>query len=268
MKKYILFIFLLITGIFLISCEKKAKNPEFIDYAVVEAYLHNGSFLKVSIGRQIMYSSDAFYSADNLDSLVLTLVAGDSTYILKPVGDGVYIDSTHFIEEGVTYTLSFSFNDQLVTASTTIPSKPTNYTQSATTISVPDMSSGGIPSGMPEPVELSWDNSDQSYYMVVIENIEDNPTGIHEEGDDGPPPQVFRNAPMQNSSYMLSPMSFWYYGTHRLILFHMNPEYAALYDENGNTSQNICTPSQTIQNGLGIFTGINSDTLWIEVTSK
>jgi len=49
------------------------------------------------------------------------------------------------------------------------------------------------------------------------------------------------------------------------VLYHLNPEYAALYKFSGNTSLNIREPTTNIENALGIFTGINADTLKIYV---
>jgi len=52
---------------------------------------------------------------------------------------------------------------------------------------------------------------------------------------------------------------------HRIILFHVLPDYASLYDEKISSSQNLTNPSTSITNGYGIFTGLNSDTLYIRV---
>jgi hypothetical protein len=61
-------------------------------------------------------------------------------------------------------------------------------------------------------------------------------------------------------------MAFEYLGTHRIILYRILPDYSALYDVNSNSSQNLTSPDSDIENGLGIFTGINADTLWVEVS--
>ena len=50
-----------------------------------------------------------------------------------------------------------------------------------------------------------------------------------------------------------------------IILYHINPDLAALYEENDNTSQNISNPPSEINNAFGIFSGINADTLYIDV---
>jgi len=100
----------------------------------------------------------------------------------------------------------------------------------------------------------------------VVECLETNPTPIFDTAHFRPP-RMFRNSPMQGTSSQISPMSFSYYGTHRVILFRLNAEYSAIYQENGSNSLNLTAPNSNIENGLGIFTGINSDTLMIEVTN-
>ncbi|MEN8230029.1 MAG: hypothetical protein ABFS38_17850, partial [Bacteroidota bacterium] len=105
----------------------------------------------------------------------------------------------------------------------------------------------------------------QSYHIVLVENIETDPVPIRSFGDSEAPAPFFRNEPTQGDSYEINPRSFIYFGTHRLVLFQVNPEYAVLYDERDNSSQNLTDPSTTITNGYGIFTGMSSDTLWIEV---
>ena len=118
---------------------------------------------------------------------------------------------------------------------------------------------------MPDPVKLTWTNGDNSYYMVVIENMETAPIAINDYGDKLPPGRFFRNAPTQTNQYEIQSMQFQYYGRHRLILYHLNADYAALYNDTGNSSQNLTNPTTNIENGLGIFTGINADTLLLNV---
>jgi hypothetical protein len=66
----------------------------------------------------------------------------------------------------------------------------------------------------------------------------------------------------------LRPQEFQYFGKHRLILYHVLPDYASLYSENSTSSQNLTNPSTSIMNGYGIFTGLNSDTLYFTVNEN
>jgi len=67
---------------------------------------------------------------------------------------------------------------------------------------------------------------------------------------------------------MINAMEFEYFGTHRIIIYHVLPDYADLYEQNSTSSQNLENPSTSISNGYGIFTGLNSDTLYLEVTEE
>ncbi len=100
--------------------------------------------------------------------------------------------------------------------------------------------------------------------MVVVESIDEDAELIF-DSDDAHPPRSFRNVPVQGDEQELSPRSFTYFGRHRVVLYRLNPEYAALYEDLENSSLGLTPPPSNIQNGLGIFTGINADTLYINV---
>jgi len=260
------FLFIIITG-----CEKK-ENREFTDSPIIESYLEPDNYIKVSVTRQIPFSTDVEYSADDINNLVITVICNNETHLLTPLGEGIYIDSSFIATEGTTYNLSFTYNSKNVSAFTYIPSKPQNMTQSTTEISLERMdSTSGPPSGgvtMPDPIEITWDNPDGSYYLVLVENIETTLDPIRDFGDIEPPGNRFRKSPTNSLSEELRPNDFQYFGTHRIILYHVLPDYAALYDRSSTSSQNLTNPSTSIANGYGIFTGLNSDTLYVEVIEE
>jgi hypothetical protein len=245
------------------------NDMEFTDWPIIEAYLNPGMNFSVKVSRQVPFSDDVVYSEDNIDSLDLAVSYNDSVYQLVPAGDGYYYDSTLKVKVGATYILSFGFNSKNVNAYTFVPSTPVNFEQSVTSISIVRMDSTLTPpfggGSMPDPVSLTWDNEDLSYYLVVVENLEDSLDPIRDFGDEDPPDNIFRKSPNTSTSEELRPNDFQYYGTHRIILFHVLPDYAALYDRISNSSQDLTNPSTSIENGYGIFTGMNSDTLFIEV---
>ena len=72
--------------------------------------------------------------------------------------------------------------------------------------------------------------------------------------------------PQISSFYAIFPRrEFSHYGTHQIIVYRVNPEYAALYERSGNSTLSLEEPPTNIENGLGIFTGASSDTLYLEV---
>lgn len=150
-----------------------------------------------------------------------------------------------------------------------IPPKPDGFIASTSSIAIPQFSpgSGTFPT-FPDPIELGWENPDGAYYLIVVENLETDPEAIFEDNGDTnrPPRPTFRSEPEQTNTFEIGFQNFQYYGAHRVILFRLNAEYASLYDDNGNSSQNLTAPYSNVVGGLGIFTGLNADTLMVTVS--
>ncbi len=252
------------------SCKKEGALPEYNVDPVVTAYLYPGKALTLQLQHQRSTSSQTF-SSPALDSLDITITAGDTLYHLTPAGNGNYTDTTLIVKAGVNYKLNFKYNEKFVTAATIVPSKPDSFTLSASEISFAQITSSTTkfpPIGQAEPVTLSWKNSDASYYLTVVENIANTLVRTDLTVDSTDTTLVFRNRPVQTSGDELNTRSFKYFGKHRIVLFHINPDYASLYNKSNNNSQNLSTPSTGITNGVGIFTGVNSDTLFLQVTKE
>lgn len=257
--------------IMLAACEKE-ESMQFTDTPIIEAYLSPGDYFNVKISRQIPYSSDVTYSTDNLDALEVQVDHNDTIHTLTPVGNGVYVDSSIMVGENDNYDLTFHFNSKDVAAYTYIPSKPQNAAQSQTEISVERIDSstfgggGGPPDlSQPDPIKITWDNPDNSYYLILVENTEATLDPIRDFGDEDPPAITFRKSPTSSNTEEIRSQEFQYFGTHRIVIYHVLADYAALYDQNSSSSQNLTNPSTSISNGYGIFTGLNADTLWLEV---
>lgn len=256
----------MLLSIFLSGCGKD-NTQAYTDAPIIETYLEPGSYLSVKVSRQLPFLNEVEYSSDDINNLAISILFNDSIILLSPADSGLYIDSSIIVKEGDMFNLSFSFNSKNVMAYTYIPSKPANLIQSATKIYVPRMdSTSGPPTGtMSDPVEITWTNDDESYYLLVVENMESSLDPIRDFGDQEPPGNRFRKSPTNSSFESIRPNDFQYFGTHRIILYHVLPDYAALYDQNSTNSINLTNPSSSITNGYGIFTGLSSDTLYIEV---
>lgn len=251
------------------SCNDLNLQVAEPDVPVVESYLNPGTDFSVKVFKQLIYSSnDTNYT--NLNDLNITITYSDMEYPLTFVDSGVYNNSSITINPEQEYTVQFNYNNKDVNASTIVPNKPEDFKTSSSTIEVFSMSSftpgNGGPPTMPDPITLSWSNSSNTYHMIVVETTEDDPTLIDSNTDR--PARTFRNAPTLNTSQELDGKNFTYYGQHRIVLFSLNTEYAALYEQLGNSSLDIVAPPSNINNGLGIFTGINADTLYVNVTSQ
>lgn len=264
MKNRIVLILFLLSLVY--SCEELNLQEADDNVSVVECYLIPGDTINVKIVKQLIFNSSDTV-CEYLDSLEVYLSDGEEDYLLSYLDSGVYQTTALMIEASKTYTLQFEYNAKIINAVTEIPSKPENFSISDTVVEPFTM--GRFPPGgepeMPDSIGISWSNETGDYYMIVVENIESDPDLINDYEDDDRPPRIFRNTPTQSASQELNPQTFIYYGTHRIILFHLNAEYAALYEQLGRSSLDITAPPTNVENGLGIFTGINSDTLLIEV---
>ncbi len=270
LKRKLRYLMLIPVFIFTITACENSEDNAFTDWPIIEAYLTPGCPIQVKLSRQLPFSSEVTYSDDDINNLEIIVYDAQDSVTLTPIGNGQYVDSTFVLQEGSMINIRFSFNQKNVSAYSYIPVKPSGFTQSATSISISQMgSSSGQPTSpptMPEPIELNWTNDDASYYLLVIENIEEEPEAVFEfEDDEERPAPRFRKQPSTASGVRLNAMEFQYYGMHRIILCHVLPDYATLYESTSSSSQNLTNPSTSIINGYGIFTGLNTDTLFVEV---
>ncbi len=273
MKLYPLLV-LLAGSTTLFSCQETVTTLAPDDKPVVEAYLAPGQPMTVHVTKQIPFNADTTGQGQPIAGLALKISGNTTTYALRYVGDGLYQTAADAMPKlGQTYTLAFDYLGQRVTATTQIPAKPVGYQQDITELVRTPQVQGGPGGGGGGPqqqgaVRLSWQNPTAEYYFVVVDNVEATPILINQNVNPNRPLQQnrrFRNQPTQSDFDNVRGQSFQYYGKHRMVLFHLNPDYAALYKQNSTSTQNIATPPTTVVNGLGIFTGVNTDTLYVNV---
>jgi hypothetical protein len=103
-----------------------------------------------------------------------------------------------------------------------------------------------------------------------IQNIESYQDLIIPEPPDGAPARGGFNFQMDtrptNDNYStISFQELTHFGTHRIIIYRVNNEYVQLYNSMDQDSRELNEPFSNVENGLGIFTAFNSDTLYFEV---
>lgn len=236
--------------------------------AVVEAYLVAEERMTVTVTREALFQTGD--TVEYVDGLSLSIHEGENVYSLQSAGDGKYLSNDDVVPEaGKSYSLHFDYENKPISSSSYIPGKPTGFALSASELEIVIPAAGSGPPSMPDPVTASWSNPDNDYHMIVVTCIEEAPEEISFEGV----PRLvgggtFRNEPNTGTSYNIGQPSFKYYGTHAVILYKLTPEYSTLYDNSGSSSLNLKSPYSNVTNGLGIFTGMNSDTLYLEVKKQ
>ena len=257
---------LLFLVIFLLGSCKKSGNAEFEDDPVVEAYLAPGQKISVVISEKIPYDENTVTGSTDLNSLNIRVGRNGNYFNLAPLGNGVYSDTAGNIPVfgDSTYTLSFIFNGVTVTSTTVIPPKPEEVTQSVTTIKMsqidPDDMSG---TDMPAGVTIKFTNADESYYLATVESLDTTQGPVFK--DSVPESTMCSTMPVTGTQVRIEPMRIPYFGKNRIILYHINSEYSTFFMQQISTTQNYQAPPSNIENGLGIFTGVNADTLFLSV---
>ena len=251
------------------SCTKNTDLNISADRAVIQAYLAANHPIDILVTKEISLS-DSTATAQTLDNLTMNVAVNGKNYILKPTGSGHYV-STFIVDTVSTYAMSFVYNGNTVSASTTVPLKPAGFKASVTTIAVPVVGTfnPNAPPVFPDPIQLTWSNDTKDFYLVVVQNTEASPTLINPEGNGFERTnRFFRLTPTQANNQQIRAQQFQYFGSHNMILYHVDADYASLYNSNGTNSTNLTAPFTNVTNGLGIFTGINADTLPLSVSRK
>jgi hypothetical protein len=246
---------------------------------VVQAYLTPGQPISVQVTKQIPFVADTTGQGEPINGLTLSISTAGKPYTLRAMGNGTYVASPDLVvKTGPAYQLDFDYSGKHVSGSTVIPTHPVSFSADQTVVYRTAITVGGGMGGFggagaqtATPVRLTWLNPIGDYYFVVVDNVEANPVEIITRPN-GSNTQAanrrFRSQPVQSDFTTIQAQSFQYFGRHRVVLFHLNPDYAALYKQNSTSTQNISTPPTTLTNGLGLFTGINTDTLYVNVKQQ
>lgn len=268
MKKFIISLSIILSVI-LSACEEQAIENESVDIPMVECFLQPGMAPDtVKISGIIPYADEA-QEKTWLEELNVVLICDNTTYALTECsvpGHYIYAGDDLIIEGGKSYTLQFIYNDETISATTTVPVKPTSLISSLATYTMPSMG-GGMNA---DPLELSWDIDDRYYYYISITNIEADPELAMEfmidDDSTNMPPIESVTTPAQDDFYNVTMQNIFYLGTHQVILYSVTEDYAKLTEQSGSSSISLIDPFTNIENGYGIFSAFACDTIYFEVS--
>jgi hypothetical protein len=259
-KKYLL----LALGAMLLqfSCKKDTANTT-TTLPVVEAYLLPGHPLSVKLYQQKSLTDTAKYGAA-ITGLQLTIFDGSNTVQLTESAKGTYTYSdTAFLTTGKTYTLTFKYLANTVTAKTIMPARPQGFATQYVSVSVAGVST---PNSVPDTINrFTWTNPDSLNHILVFKNPDGISFPLNNRGNNTI--TDFEIDTERKSVYYVTPNIFPFYGHYKVILLRVNQEYIDLLKSNTSqsTSQNLVNTPTNVVNGFGIFTAMQADTLSFNV---
>ncbi|MCF8276980.1 MAG: DUF4249 domain-containing protein [Flavobacteriales bacterium] len=255
------------------GCTKlELADAKTADKAVVNAFIYPGNEFAVKLSRLIPFVEETEDTIYTLDSVDVFLFINGVTHQLTAVADssGQYelSDTGIAVAEGDELKLLFTYNGLEITASSTVPAKPANAYLSTTSYTV----ATGFGAIDTDPLSVYWDNPVGSYYLVIseymgtsYEMLNEFPEEVEFTDEELEAMRKTSSQPLATSSYDIR--RFTFSGSHRIIIYHLSEEYVKLIESGGSSSITITEPYTNVNNGLGIFTAINTDTLWLQVHS-
>lgn len=256
-------------SLLLSSCEEDNDLNIETDIPIVEAYLIPGEPINhVKLTKLIPFLDNE----ENTDAMIIndakiTITNNDEYYELVPFpGDSGYYyypDTNMLIQENETYSIYFQYNEKIISANTVVPEKPENFEISQDLIYLERFVEGGYPSFEMETYEITWDNTDESNFYLSIDLMETVIDPISYLTTDTVTQTL--STPSVSDVYNIQSKKIRYYGKYRVVLYKVNEEYANLYESASTSSQSLTDPYTNIENGKGIFTAFNTDTLFFDV---
>ena len=262
------------------SCEDISDFDPGESKPVVEAFIYEGESVDdIYLKKTIPFNTESKSGSEIISDAIITISGNGQDFILTPVidqpGRYIYDGNDLSVNIGENYQLTFEYEDRIISSTTTIPSEPEGTDISPQSIFINEINSlvdlRDFRESFQKTINVTWNNNDGSYYYLVVENIENNPESID-------PTDVlgglginfeFTTTPTQESILSLRPLiHYTQYGTHRVTIYHVNEEYAMLYETSTQDSRDLNEPYTNINNGLGIFSGFASQEVYFEVIKQ
>jgi hypothetical protein len=282
MKNSILIIIALaLMGGAFISCEDENLNDLAFNQFVVEAFLFADEPVDDIRLKTVFPLTDEVDTSEPINNAEVILSRGAEQFPLVSSGsDGFY----HYpgddleVRTGDVFRLEITHDGITATAETQVPTPTQGLMLSQDSIIVPtlplrqgrDAVVEAIGNFLRESsVTASWDNPNGEQFYMVVENVTEATDPIF-------PQQVldaledlrFVSEPTDDDELVFLGGSLITFGTYSVSVFHVNEEYAALFDNTTQDSRDLNEPPSNVVNALGIFSAFNSQTAFFEVVRE
>lgn len=261
LNKYVILLLIVVSSF---GCEETISPEINKDLVVVQGFIYADQPVTDILLTEVLPLGSEDTLAPTISNAEIYLSRGSDKYLLIPNEelDGFYYypGNDLIISSGDELSLEVNVNDQKLLSETIVPPKPTNLELDSDTLVIPEFVMGRPPDMEYYSITLTWKNLDDSYYYVVIENIEDDPEPI--DAISGKFASRFVSKPSISSEYRVAFRTITHYGNHLLVLYRVNQEYVDLYESRDQDSRNLNEPLTNIENGLGVFSAFASDSVY------
>ena len=279
MKNYTLYILLFL--VLFISCDDENLNDIAANQFVVEGFIYAGEPIDdIRIKTTFPLAEEEDISVPINDAVVALIKAGQRYNLVASGSEGFY----HYpgddvsVETGDEFQLEVVHNGITANATTTVPTPTTGLELNIDSLKVPTLpfSQGrdaivmAITTFMQgSRIDAIWDNPDGDLYFMIVESVGDLIDPIF-------PQQVldalegfrFVSEPTDGTSLFLLGGSLVSFGQYEVRVYHINEEYAALYENRTQDSRDLNEPPSNVVNALGVFSAFNSQSAFFEVVRE
>ena len=279
MKKNILYLSL--ATLLFFACEEENLNNIAENQFVVEAFLFAGEPIDdIRIKSTFPLSQEEDTSAPINDAEVALLKNGQRYPLVASGDEGLYHYPNNDLEvaTGDLFQLEVMHSGITAIAETVVPTPTVGLSISQDSIKVPQLpfSEGREAIVMKigeflreSSIEATWDNPSSDLYFLVVESVNDTLDPIF-------PGQVlealeqfrFVSEPTDENSITFLGGTLVSFGTYAVKVYHVNQEYAALYENRAQDSRDLNEPPSNVQNALGVFSAFNSQEAFFEVARE
>ena len=279
MKKY--YPYLLLISCILCSCEEENLNNIAANQFVVEAFLYAGEPINDIRIKTTFPLADEEDTSTPINDAEVTLIKKGETYTLLPSGDEGYYyypGDDLIVETADLFQLKVVHNGITATAETIVPTPTTGLEISQDSIKVPRISFGqdreAIVAAIREfllgsRIVANWENPNNDLYFMVVESVFDTIDPIF------PGPVIdalerfrFVSEPTEEASLEFLAGTLVSFGTYAVRVYHINQEYAQLYENRQQDSRDLNEPPSNVDNALGVFSAFNSQEVFFEVVRE
>ncbi|MEM6318909.1 MAG: DUF4249 family protein [Bacteroidota bacterium] len=275
LNKYILFLFLLT----ITACDEENLNNIAVNQFVVEAFLYAGEPIDDIRIKTTFPLADEEDTSQPINDATVTLIKAGQRYPLVPSGESDgryrYPNDDLTVATNDVFQLEATHDGITATAETTVPTPTRGLNLSQDSIKVPELpfslGRDSIVAAVTRFMEASqiianWDNPEADLYFMVVESTSETINPIF-------PAQVtealarfrFVSEPTDENTLTFLAGSLVSFDTYAVRVYHINREYADLYENRTQDSRDLNEPPSNVTNALGVFSAFNSEVAFFEV---